>query len=725
MAKKEKPKNEEELRKKVRQKLEQKFREKQERVRGKQAVGAKTEQPRPVDDNLQDLEEQAVHSLLEEEIASRHPEFIKCVNHLSEIRWLTPSELAEDFEFYPVEESRWSRFKQKYFAHKIKDPALLSGMAKMRPQVEDEIKRRLQDYRQKRSQNALSGSNNELENQIYQEEIDRFYRKKKGYKKYKNHLGESRWMTLEEFNNQDEFFEEMLSPKQIFIRRSLVFLAIILLAGLVWYLAGLQRNGEMDKAYLIVKVKQNRGLLYIDKNLAIGFSNDKPYPISAGEHEISLISNGYTTLPKAQIINLSAGDTARLSFQFVKKQLSESGVVNIHSPFASSEIILDGEFQGTLDRSNTLILPPGDHTLSVEKDGYICRPPQRIFKLKAGDTLNLSFAMRPLKTRRSRKSDDKLLNMGLLEVRSNVKEADIYLDGQKTDFQTDYILQRIPFGQHIIRVGKKGYKVYPNERVIRLDKKHKRASVDFTLSSTIRRVTITTVPVKGSIAIDGKAIGEGQVKVPIPLGEHKIDFGPVAHYSKPALKIFKVTEDSPDQLIFKYTLNFSIIFSVGGVQPNSEAGSVNSGYLLNDDRFHSSGQAGPEIRRMKKGGLKYWNLGYAFQYRNPPGRDALVFNFYIPENIDLSEPIYLKIWAYQTKDFYPLVIKGNSYYRIDLNQTRFRRQVKPYYSVAQVDQDHFDRFQINDHLHPGFNRLLIAATKYTTAHVMIWKVAVE
>ena len=718
MAKKQNAPNEKELRKEIQENLKRKFKQKND----KSAESAENNIQIPFASSVSDqnLEERALQALVENEVYSKFPEFIKCENHLNEIKWLTPSELDSDFEFYPVEEGRWQKFKDKHFSPKITDKKLLEKRDKLRSEIEADAKVRLEKYQEQRTRRKKDNSN-EIEKMIYEEELDKFYSKKKGYRKYINHLGETKWLSHEEFVNQDEFIDEVIDPRKLLFRRILLGTAFLFILAAIIFLINRKDPAAENRAYLLIENTAGRGLLYIDKALAVGFKPGVPYPIDAGEHEISVISSGFAAAPKSQIIKAAKGDTVSASFTFTAQQISESGVVRISAPYPGAEIILDGEFQGTLENRNELIIPEGDHTIGLQKSGFVCRPRQRVFKLSAGDTLEFEFAMLPLKNRKS--GSDKISKTGLVEVRSNVKNADIYLDGQKTGFQTDYILQQIPFGQHILRVQKKNYKVYPEERVVRLDKKNKRVSVDFTLTSTVRPISIQTVPVKGTIYIDGKNMGDGMVKAPVPLGEHKIDFGPVIHYAKPQERSFIVTEDSPAALLFQYTVDYSVVFTPEGVLPGTEAGSVNSGYFLADNTFRTSSQAGPEIK--SAGNRKYWNLGYAFQYRNPPGRDALDFNFLLPNNIDLSQPIMLKIWAYQTKDNYPLVISGTSSYSIEINRTKFRNEVKAKYALDKIGSGNFESFQINPYLRPGYNKILIASSKNNSAHTALWKVEIK
>ena len=110
MAKKSKKIRESELRQEIQDRLHQEFEEQQ------------NEQSPETEDTHQvhhpsineEMEELLLREYLEAEIYGQFPEFIRCENHLNEIKWLTPSELDDEYEFYHIEESRFQRFKNKF-----------------------------------------------------------------------------------------------------------------------------------------------------------------------------------------------------------------------------------------------------------------------------------------------------------------------------------------------------------------------------------------------------------------------------------------------------------------------------------------------------------------------------------------------------------------------------------------------------------------------------------
>ena len=109
--------NEDEFRNKIREELEKKFQARKEPAEISKEQKAE----------ITRLDEQTniayikrfIREQIQQEVYSQFPEFIECENHLGEINWLTPLELQESFEFFPIEESRISRFFAKFSRKKI------------------------------------------------------------------------------------------------------------------------------------------------------------------------------------------------------------------------------------------------------------------------------------------------------------------------------------------------------------------------------------------------------------------------------------------------------------------------------------------------------------------------------------------------------------------------------------------------------------------------------
>jgi len=709
--------DEEALRKKIREQLAQQHKERQQQQQSSGDDSASA--PRLPEEDESFYLETYVRRKLEAEVYSRHPEFVKCGNHLGQIKWLTPLEMEEEYEFYPFEEGFFSRMRQKLFPVRVKlpkDPEIQKLIADFREEIEKDAQERIARYRENLEQ-SKQNLQSETERRIFEEEQDRFYSKQRGYHKYRNHIGETRWMTHEEFDSQEEFVERVYTPLEKWSRRAALVLAIALLGFGGWYLYGLF-GPDHPRGFLIVDVEGARGNLYIDQKLAVGFTPGQPYPVDEGQHRISVLRSGYESEPGFEDISVDAGDTLSARFR-LKPMAGDKATVSVKAPYPDAGIYVNGEFKGTIRENRYLNLPPGDHSISLEKAGYISVPPVRALILTAGDTVETTFRMN---ARRSSTAEvSSATRVGLIDVNSNVRGADIFMNGENTGFKTDYVLQKLPFGQYVIRVEKEGFDIYPREQVVRLDNDSRQARADFTLTSLTRPVTISTNPVQGTILVDGKDVGRGRFSGSLGLGTHTISFGDVEDYITPPPQEIEVTESGSTIFNFTYGSKLFVEVTPRSTAPDDAAAVTIRGHILTGTTFKSSQENGPELLDDRSA----WKIGYAFQYQNPPGSDALMIRFRAPQDLTLTNRVELKLEIYGTNENYPLVLGGKTRYRVILNNTVIADQKEPRYSVKEAAAGRYETYTITNNLKPGYNTLIIAAAQGNSAFMELHKIVIE
>ncbi len=711
--------NEEELRRKIREELERKH--SQRKATQKETVDQAQPMAQPVNESY--FIETYIRRKLEEEVYGAHPEFVKCENHLNQIRWMTPLEMEEEFEFFPVEEGFWERLRVKLFGGpkiKIPDtPEIQRMIDTLRREFEEDARRRVETYKTHIQANKKAFAD-DLEKKIFEEEQDRFYSKLKGYYKYKNHIGETAWMTPEEFENQEEFMERYYTPRQILLRRTARVAAVLVVLGGLY--AGWQSlQPETPRGYVLVETGGVKGSLYIDQNLAVGFSPGVPYPVSEGRHELTVLASGYTTAPDSMEVVVGAEDTVNVSFRLTAMS-GKNGVVHIKAPHAEAGLYVDGVFRGILGDTPYVQLPEGDHTITLKHDYYLPTPGFHTFSLMAGDTVELSFSMRPSRKKESRVSASSL---GLIEVNTNVPGARIFLNGRPTGFQTDYVLQKIPFGRHVIRVEMDNYKAYPKERVVELNKNQRKAQVEFTLSATLRPTVIAVEPQGAPLFLDGKKLSDGRFSGKLPLGQHTITFGDVKGFYTPPAQTIEVKDMLENSFSFSYGIRLNVDMSPGNVRDSFGPVRLIPGYIVKGIEFKRSTENAPEVVDMPNGLGKAWKMGFAFQYRNPPGSDALELYFQVPSPLNITRDVVLKLWLYNSKEKYPLVIGGKARYRVVLNNSVVRDHLTVKNDISAAGDNAYETVVLSRYLKPGLNKLIIATAEDNTLFLNLWKAAIR
>jgi hypothetical protein len=715
--------NENEIRERIRRQLEEEL----EKHRNQESQSADSEK-RQTRINETAFWEEMIKQHLEEEVYGSHPEFHRCINHLGEIRWLTSLEVAESYEFYLDDRGRLHRFfsrlfKKRNIPKKIPEN-LKESMQRYKEELEldaqkriDAVKKSLEEAKPKASDNI-----SEIEKKILKEETDRFYSKLPGYRKYINHLGETKWMTKEEAAAQDEFMEEVLTAQEIFFKRTLKTLAVILPLFLIWFF--FFNTPDLGKAYLLVTVDNGTADLYINKKLAVSFHPNEPFQLLPGNYTISLVSKEYDITPPMEIINLTADDTTKVAFQLKRKELENSGLLRIQSAAEDANVFIDNEFQGKIEINSQFVLSAGKHIVAIEKDNFVAIPVERSINIIPNDTVDISFRLVP-ESKSKKSSSQRSVSYGIVEVNSNINEALIYLDGKRTPYKTDYVFQRMTMGQHVISLEKEGYKVYPEEKVFKLDKKNKNVQVNFTLTSLFHLVRIHTSPVKGDIIVDGKKVGSGLARVSLPVGKHIISFGNVKYYQTPKAREIIIDNNNEPDIYITYHRNFYIEFTPGNVLPDASSGGINTGYLNENGIFVRSKSPGPDIIEINDGESSAWSLGYAYQYRNPPGSDAIEFNFNIPANIDLSSPVKMRLYIYNSGKNYPLAVGGTPAYTILINNQVYKKNIVVKNKMSELSNYKYEEYLINHMLRRGYNKIRISTNDNTSAFLTLWKVVIK
>jgi PEGA domain len=715
--------NEDELRRKIREQLEQKHSEKQKINKEASEEKAQAGQGAQKDESY--FLEVYVRRNLQEEVYSRHAEFIKCGNHLDQVKWLTPLELEEEFEFFPYEYTRWEKLKNKFlFSKEIKipdTPEIKQMIDDFRREIEEDAQERIARYKNHLKENQKQ-IHDDLEQKIFEEEQERFYKSKKGYHKYKNHIDEFAWMTRDEFDSQDEFTDRIFTPMEK-LRRNVLFASIFIGLVVGIYFLNDYLTPESQKGYLVVELDDTNSSLYLNQNLAIGFTPGAPYLLEVGEYEVAVISSGYKTEPAFQVADIAVGDTTRISFEMLPL-FGNMGIVRLNVPFKDATIYVDGAFKGTVQESKLLALEVGDHSITVKKENYIPVPRLHTFSLNAGDTIDLAFRLSPHKIK-SVGNVGSSINVGLIEVNANVRDAQIILDGQRTGFATDYILQKIPFGQHIIRIEKEGYKIYPMEQVVKLSKNKRQAKVNFTMTSTSRQVNIFVEPKTAKIFIDGKEVGTGSFSGSLSLGAHTISFGGLTGYIKPDAQSIDVREDGQSKYEFRYGTALDFLIKPGTVEPSPSFVQLSSGYIMTGTNFKANSSNGPDVVSNKIINENVWNMGFAFQYKNPPGNDAILIRFRTPVDLNITKDIKLKLWIYDSKEKYPLILGSKAEYRIVLNNVIIADHVKPKYHIMDFAEGKYDEVSISQHLRAGTNVLIISVTADNARFLKFWKAEIN
>lgn len=711
--------DEKKLREKIRSQLEEKHSKKQTKT--KQAKQSESNEDKP-EKHLTAAQKKYIRSVIEEEVFSQSRLFIKCENHLNEFRWLTAVELADQYEFYPVDQNTWSRISEVFTKSK-KIPTFSAAQEyaeKIRIEIQADMEKRAEHYKKLIKEHEQKEKESLVDEIIRQEEED-FYRTHPDYKLYRNELGQTKWMTEEEFFAQEEFGFEVKPLYQRILMGGLYLLGVIATIVILWYGAQLLK-GERSKGILYINTNEARGHLYINEKLFVGFSPGSPLKIAPGNYRITLRKAGFSPAPSYYDIEITQDDTVHVNFNLEPISEGSRGVVYIKAEYKDAKIFVNDEFYGIAQNNEVLTLNPGKYNIELKKEAFETFPRASNISIAPGDTLNLSYKFAERQAVKSKTSS--ALNFGILEVSSNVEGAQIYLNGKDSGYETDYIFNRLEYGDYNISLEKEGFQVYPREKQVSLNNSNQTARAEFKLTRSSVSVLITTEPSTGAIFIDGKKMGNGTWRGSLPVGDHKIRFGELKYYQQPPEQIIHIRENTENNFDFTYTPNFRIEFSADGAGDDPSAGAFYPGYY-EDGKFVHDIENGPAVVVAREIGQKIWKMGYAFEYRNPPGHDAIVFSFNIPGQVEIGYDYSVKIWGYRTNERFPVEISTKSSIKILINNMLIQDKYQPRYTLKEASENRYEEFQIGNLLRYGQNTLTISTADDNATYFALWKVSIE
>lgn len=712
--------DENELRKKIRSDLEKKHQEKEKITNNKiEDVKLKTDDPK-----LSTILKNRIRQIEEDNLYSQHPEFFKCENHLHETTWLTALEKAEQHEYYLLEISSWQKFKNSIFKNSKEQfpqtKEVVQYRKEIRDKIEKDIEERLIKYEQSIKHYEHKKQKNRIDDIIEQEE-ETFYKNHPDYKLYRNYLGNTRWLTDEEASVEEEYTERVRSSKEKFLIYSGWIVLVILIVGISYFIKTNYINVQ-EVGYVSLSVNEERGQLYVDEKLFLGFSNDQPFQLSKGPHSIVYRKDGFLSQPKIQNVEILLDDTLHIEFQLEAKSSDSQGFVKINAMYNDSKLFVDDEFYGIVEKNKNFLLSAGNHTIELKKDDFYVSPSSKDFVINAGDTIELNFTFQP---KSNGKKVTSTVKSGLIEINSNIKGANIYLNRKDTGFKTDYVFNKLPFSNYIITVEKDGYVPFPKEKEIKLSSNDNYKKITFNLTRATMPVRIVTRPANGKIIVNDRELGTGKWSGSLPLGVHKIRFGDIDYFKKPVETEFVVKENSNSEFVFRYESDFSIEFKPSGIKPENVNATIQLGYVDENNNFISDPRNGPETRDSEVLNDKIWWLGNAFNYRIPPANEAVAFSFFLPEKTEFGYDFSMKLWGYDSEISYPLELSGGCNIRIEVNNIEIHQKYEPDFVLSRANESRFISFQLGNVLRNGRNHIVISTAKINKTFFALWKLEIK
>ncbi len=148
------------------------------------------------------------------------------------------------------------------------------------------------------------------------------------------------------------------------------------------------------QGYLRISASYSDAKIFVDDEFYGDLENLEVLPISRGDHVVFVEKKGFRATPQKQWVNISSGDTSKISFTFspVYTQkvanarvlpVFDKGLITITSNTVGGDIYLNGKNTGKESDHVFTDLPFGEYRISLKREGYVCVPEERVITLSA------------------------------------------------------------------------------------------------------------------------------------------------------------------------------------------------------------------------------------------------------------------------------------------------------------------------------------------------------
>ncbi len=618
------------------------------------------------------------------------PDYYLYMNHLGEVHWMKEEEALRQHEFFIYSESILNRWRRRLKLGRKVNLGKLS-------QAEQEIRLRIRQFLEKK---YLGDVRPETAQQLPAE--------------WKYEISD------EELENIPVTIE--IGNESVW-KKTLVTVGILAAISLGTYF-GLEKWNSPETGELLVKGDVQAARVYLDDTDFIGYSNKTILNVPVGVHRITAIKEGYVSIPRFHEVEINADSMRTIEFKFKIASSEIQGFLKVVADQRGSKIYVDKNYYGNLEDSPVLTLDEGQHTISIDKTGYVTVPAEKVVHISAGDTSLLIVQQVPVPRKDRTELGLNPGNAGTIAVTSNVKNARIFINGKDTGQETDYVFTQMPPGNYDIQIQKEGFSVEPQNMDVRLTRNNTEGNAKFQLSRMFEKVKIVTDPPQGPIYVDGKFMGEGKYEGVLKIGTYNLSFGSVSGYITPRPRRIEVRGGFPLSLSERYFPKMKILAAINNRGDLiSQECEVYTGYTLKNRAFTTSGEGGPAVEYNDHLKDYVWKLGYAFPYRNPKGNDAIKVSFRLPRDLDYDQKFTVRILAATSHEKYPLSLNTKVDISVKFNNTVLSYYYEPKF-IENLNGLEEIQWDVTPYIEPGENSFEISTTEKNNTFYFIKRIEI-
>lgn len=434
-----------------------------------------------------------------------------------------------------------------------------------------------------------------------------------------------------------DYYKESIGEK-ISRHQFSVFLALLVLLGLAYYLfVVISAAGSLfvrsDISVIQIKVD---GIEVKNSATVEG--------ISPGHHTATIVTADSTfsvvvNIEKDQrtLLDLSEG---RLQVASSSRSSIPKGFIKVVANESPDRVLMNGQ---PIAFGTWVEVDAKSQNISLEKEGYNTLPPFRSYYIGENDSVLVRFQVDKELGKVKRYS-------GTIEITANVDNAEIYLNGKKSNFRTSHFLGQLTKGTYTIHVKKAGYKTLEKPQTITLTENSRFQTARFTLQDAAASFIVKTINAQGKIFVDDKELGTGSLVTKLSTGKHTLRFSEVRGFYTP--KERTVTVEPSRELVVEARyypiVNYSATAS--GNRLRSQDMNFQYGYVQ-FGRFTEDASKSPRAATGTNG-QPALQMSFPFPYNNPVAGHAVKMNVALPQAFTSTQSLTLTLNMEKTSETY-------------------------------------------------------------------------
>lgn len=521
----------------------------------------------------------------------------------------------------------------------------------------------------------------------------------------KRHISET---VISHSDGHEDYYSETITE------RLLKFKALLLIPALLlsFYLYKVLTKEEIKTTVILETPKEIA--LIVHKNDTIDFKNNRFIFNKIGLYTFDIFTTDSSHYRERKRLFHNDSTVITLSNVYTQNQTvsKDPGIsfVKISSNLPGFSAFMDQEQIESSKLDGWFTVESGDHSFEIFKEGYVSQPNIRSFYLTERDSIEVQFNL-------EKNTEEINVFNATVNISSNIKGADIYINGQNSGYKTNHAFQNMKEGIYDFDVRRNGYVNESNSQTILISKSKRNYAKNFELKKTFAYLNVTTINANADIFINDVKVANTSLVQEYTSGSYKLSFSDVPGFYTPSPREITLRDKNVNLEIVYYPI-ISMSLNV------SPSGFVGKDFNLEEgysrfDFFRADTKNGPILS--SRNGKSFYIFKHPFPYNNPVAGQAIRLSFNLPKTYNYQQPLNLYLTMGYSDESYDIAGKINPMISLYVNNRNQLLDQKLTISAADAEKGKAMRFKINELLRNGKNEIILYVSDKNTVVTHFYK----